>query len=94
MIVSVKPLASLCSHARVAHDEIGVLIDLEPEQMGRKGTLVDLEGAAGVVGDAGSVRTPLLAGYGQDGQDLGLLLTAQLVAVIQDSEQTAHNHTS
>ena len=94
VIILIKSLASLRGHTGMSHDEVGVLMDLEPEQMGRQGTLVDLEGAAGVVGDSGRICTPLLAGHGQNGQDLGLFLTAQLVAVIQDSEQTAHNHTS
>ena len=94
VIVCVEPLAALGGHTGVAHDEIGVLVDLEPQQMGRQGTLVDFQIAAGVVSDTGCIRTPFLAGYGQNGQDLGLFLTAQLVTVVQNSKQTAHTHTS
>ena len=86
MIVGVEPLRPLGGHPGVAHDHVGVLEDAEPEEMGREGPLVDLQTATGVVGNAGCIRTPLLAGHGEDGQDLRLLLAAQFAAVVQNSE--------
>ena len=94
MIVSVEPLTSLGGHARVAHVEVGVLIDLEPEKVCRQGPLVDLQTVAGVVGDARGIGSALLTGHGQHGQNLGLVLTGKLVSVVQDSEETAHDHSS
>ena len=94
MVVCIESLAALSGHARVAHDEVGVLIDLEPEQVCRQGPLVDFQTAAGVVGDAGGIGAPLFTRHRQNGQDFSFFLAAQLVTVVKDSEQTAQTHTS
>ena len=62
--------------------------------MGGERPLVDLEATSAVVSNAGGIRTPLLAGHREDGEDLCLLLAAQLAAIVQNSKETAHTHTS
>ena len=80
----------LSGHTAVPHHDVGVVWDEQAELVGRAGALINMEAAAGVVGDARSVGAPGFTLNRQGADNLPLLPAAQAVAVVNESKQAAH----
>ncbi len=90
VIIEVVLLAALRGHAGVAHNILRLRRNAEVQPVGRERSFIDAERVSCPIGDAGGIRTPYLAGDGQNGQQLFLLPVTQAVSVIQNSKQAAH----
>ena len=90
VIVAVTLLTALGCQARVAHHGVDTSGNPEPHPVGRQGALIDVKPSATVVGDAGGVRSPYLALGGQDRQKTVLFSGAELMSIVQHTEQAAH----
>ena len=90
VVVPVVFSLPLSGHSAVARNDVGVLRNKEVQLVGRARALVDMEAAAGIVGDARSVGAPAFTLNRQGAYHLPLLPAAQAVAVVNESKQTAH----
>ena len=90
MIVSILPRIALCRHTGMAHDDPAVCRNTEPHPVCRYGTLVDAQMPVRTVRDAGGVCAALFTFRRQYGEDAALLLGAELVPAVDQTEQAAH----
>lgn len=90
VIIEVMLLTALRGHAGVAHDVPCLRRNVEVQPVSRERALIDTELISRPISNAGGVRSPRLAGNGQNGQQFVLLPVTQAVPVIQNSKQAAH----
>ena len=76
----------LCGVSGVAHDHRSFFRNPEPQYMGGLCFLHDMEPAACVISDSRSIRAAFFCGGGQRAEQAVLLLSAQVVVVVDESK--------
>ena len=76
----------LCGVSGVAHDHRSFCRNPEPQHMGRLCFLHDVELTACMVGDSRSIRAAFFCGRGQRAEQAVLLLSAQVVVIVDESK--------
>lgn len=90
MVVPGESGIPLSGHTGMPHDRAGVRGNQKLHPVGGAGPFVNVEPPLAVVGNSGGVGAPDLALQGQGGNQLRLLLCAEAVSTVHQSEQTAH----
>ena len=86
VIVSIPSRIALCGHTGMAHDGPAVCWDMEPHSVCLYGALVDTQMPVRTVRDAGGVCAALFTFRRQYGEDAALLLGAELVPAVDQTE--------
>ena len=76
----------LCGVSSVTHDHRSFCRNPEPQHMGGLCLFHDMEPAACVVGDSRSIRAAFFCGRGQRAEQAVLLLSAQVVVIVDESK--------
>ena len=76
----------LCGVSGVAHDHRSFFRNPEPQHMGGLCFLHDMEPAACVISDSRSIRAAFFCGGGQRAEQAVLLLSAQVVVIVDESK--------
>ena len=76
----------LCGISSVTHDHRGFCRNSEPQHMGRFCLFHNVELAACVVGNSCSIRAAFFCSGGQRAEQAVLLLSAQVVVVVDESK--------
>ena len=86
VIVSIPSRIALCGHTGMAHDDPAVCRNTEPHPMRRYGTFVDAQMPVRTVCNASGVCAALFTFRRQYGEDAALLLGAELVPAVDQTE--------
>ena len=86
MIVSIPSCIALCGHTGMAHDDSAVCWNMESHPVCLYGTLVDAQMPVRTVRDAGGVCAALFTFCRQYGENAALLLGAELVPAVNQTE--------
>ena len=86
MVVSIPSRIALCGHTGMTHNGPAVCWNTESHPVRLYGALVDAQMPVRTVCDAGGVCTALFTFRRQYGEDVTLLLGAELVSAVNQTE--------